>query len=205
MRASVSQLRRAINRVEEQRLGDFVSNSFTIHLPAILAGIVVSICMVTDLWRRRIPNVLTLPAAAIGLILGLAFGGWKGLLLSTGGLVVGFALMILPYYVGGMGAGDVKLMAAVGALMGLAPIIQIFLYTAIIGGVFAVISALSRGTLKRAFRNIFDWTTSLVLQRVGGVRGGLKDTQLAQTAGMIPYGVAIALGFFAYLALGRII
>lgn len=107
--------------------------------------------------RRRIYNVVTFPAAAIGLILGLVLGGWRGLLLSAGGFAVGFALMILPYYVGGMGAGDVKLMAALGALMGLAPIVQIFLYTAIIGGVIAVISALSRGTLKRAFRNIANW------------------------------------------------
>lgn len=186
-------------------MGDLVRGPFTIQLPAILAAIAATVCMVTDLLRRRIPNVVTFPAAAIGLVLGLGLGDWKSFLLSAGGLAVGFALMILPYYVGGMGAGDVKLMAALGALMGLAAIVQIFLYTAIIGGVIAVISALSRGTLKRAFRNIFDWTTSLVLQRVGGVRGGLKGTQLAHTAGMIPYGVAIALGLFAYLAFGRII
>lgn len=186
-------------------MSDPSSNSLVTNLPIVCAIIVATVCMVTDLARRRIFNVVTLPAAAIGLLLGLVLGGWKGLMMSAAGMGVGFALMLLPYYVGGMGAGDVKLMAALGALVGLAPIIQIFLYTAIIGGVIAVITALSKGTLKRAFRNIVDWTTSLVLQRIGGVKGGLKDTQLSQTAGMIPYGVAIAFGVFAYLAFGRII
>lgn len=186
-------------------MSDSASASFVAHLPTICAVVAASISLVTDMLRRRIYNVVTFPAAAIGLILGLVLGGWRGLLLSAGGFAVGFALMILPYYVGGMGAGDVKLMAALGALMGLAPIVQIFLYTAIIGGVIAVISALSRGTLKRAFRNIANWTTSLILQRIGGVKGGLKDTQLEQTAGWIPYGVAIAFGLFAYLAFGKIV
>lgn len=184
---------------------DSTSASFVAHLPTICAVIVASICLITDILRRRIYNVVTLPSVAIGLALGVVSGGWNGLFVSAAGLAVGFALMILPYYVGGMGAGDVKLMAALGALMGLAPIVQIFLYTAIIGGVIAVISALSRGTLKRAFRNIANWTTSLILQRIGGVKGGLKDTQLEQTAGWIPYGVAIALGLFAYLAFGKIV
>ena len=186
-------------------MGDLPIDSFPTFLPVACAVIVATICLVTDILKRRIFNVVTLPAAGIGLILGLVLGGWNGLLHSAGGMAVGFALMVLPYYVGGMGAGDVKLMAALGALLGLAPIVQIFLYTAIIGGVIAVVSALSRGTLKRAFRNIADWTTSLILQKVGGVHGGLKEMQLAQTAGVIPYGVAIALGLFSYLAFGKIV
>ncbi|HWO56188.1 MAG TPA: A24 family peptidase [bacterium] len=180
-------------------------DSLLASLPVGIAAIVVALCLVTDLLWRRIPNVVTLPAAGVGLILALMAGGWKGLSFSAGGFVVGFTLMILPYYVGGMGAGDVKLMAALGALLGIAAIIQVFLYTALIGGVLAVVSALWKGTLIRALRNIVDWTTSLVLQGLAGVRGGLKDTQLAQTAGVIPYGVAIALGLYAYLAFGRII
>lgn len=186
-------------------MSDLTSASLAAHLPTSCAIVVATVCLITDIARRRILNAVTLPAVAIGLILGFVLGGWTGLLQSAGGLAVGFALMILPYYVGGMGAGDVKLTSALGALMGLTAIVQIFLYTAIIGGVIAIITALSRGTLKRAFGNIANWTTSLVLQRLGGVRGGLKETQLAQTAGMIPYGVAIALGLYGYLILGRII
>jgi prepilin peptidase CpaA len=186
-------------------LADLNSGSWAGQTAIVLAVLAASVSLVTDILWRRIPNVVTLPAAGVGLILALVAGGWKGLLLSGAGLALGFLLMILPYYVGGMGAGDVKLMAALGALTGVAAIIQIFLYTALIGGVLAVASALSRGTLRRAFRNIFDWSASLLLQRMGGLTGGLTDTQMAQTAGMIPYGVAIALGLYTYLICGRII
>ncbi|MEW5875160.1 MAG: prepilin peptidase [Candidatus Zixiibacteriota bacterium] len=183
---------------------NFMKSALT-SLPLILALIVVSFCSVTDLLWRRIPNVVTLPTVGIGLLLGSILGGWKGLGLAAAGMGAGFVLMIVPYYLGGMGAGDVKLMAAIGALLGLSPIIQVFLYTTLIGGVIAVISALSRGTLKRALRNIATWTTSLALQRLGGLRGGLTKTELEQTAGTIPYGVAIALGLIAYLSFGRVI
>lgn len=174
-------------------------------LTIAIAVALVTVCMVTDLRSRRIPNVLTLPAAGIGLILGLVLGGWKGLLLSSCGLAAGFILMIIPYAVGGMGAGDVKLMAAVGALLGVWSVLQIFLYTALIGGAIAIVNALWHGTLRKALGNIWQWTKALALQRLGGLRGGLTQTELAQTAGVIPYGVAIALGLYAYLILGRII
>lgn len=170
-----------------------------------LAVLVASICLITDLRWRRIPNVLTLPAVGIGLILGFVLGGWKGLVSSALGLGIGFGLMIIPYVVGGMGAGDVKLMAALGALIGHPAIFHVFLYTVLIGGVIALTNALWRGTLGRAIGNIFAWTKSLALKRAGGLRGGLSEAELAQTAGVIPYGVAIALGLYAYLAFGRII
>ena len=170
-----------------------------------MATLLVSICLVTDLRWRRIPNVLTLPALGLGLILGFALGGWKGLTSSAIGMGIGFGLMIVPYLAGGMGAGDVKLMAALGALLGYLSIIQVFFYTVLIGGAFALVNALTRGTLRKAIRNIYHWTKSLAIQRLGGLRGGLTETEIAQTAGTIPYGVAIALGLYGYLAFGRII
>lgn len=170
-----------------------------------IAVAIASVCLITDILWRRIYNLVTLPAAFAGLTLGFVNGGWQGLLLAVGGLVIGFATLIIPYYVGGMGAGDVKLMAALGALVGPGAIVQVFLYTALIGGVIAVANAIWRKTLTRAFRNIWEWTRSLWLQRMAGLRGGLTQTELEKTAGVIPYGVAIALGLYAYLGLGRII
>jgi prepilin peptidase CpaA len=174
-------------------------------LPVIVAVAAASVCLVTDLLWRRIPNIVTLTTAAAGLVLGVVNDGWRGLAMSAGGMAVGFVTLILPYYVGGMGAGDVKLMAALGALMGPSPIVHIFLYTALIGGVIAVVNAIWRGTLMQALRNIRDWTTALWLQRMAGLKGGLTQTELSKTAGVIPYGVAIALGLGAYLVFGKIV
>ena len=179
--------------------------SIAIFIPSIVALLLASLCLITDLRSRRIPNVLTLPAVGIGLLLGLMLGGWEGLANSAIGLGLGLAVMIIPYLVGGMGAGDVKLMAALGALMGHPAIIHVFLYTILIGGLFSLVNALSRGTLRSALGNMYQWTKSLALQRLGGLRAGLTETELAQTAGVIPYGVAIALGLYAYLAFGEVI
>lgn len=71
-----------------------------------------------DLRRRHISNWLTGGGAAAGLLLGLATGGWRGLAAALAGAAVGFVVFLLFYLVGGMGGGDVKLMAAFGALMG---------------------------------------------------------------------------------------
>ena len=80
-------------------------------------------------WReRRVPNVLVFPAAALGLGLN-ALTGWDGLARSGMGLAAGFALLFLPYLVGGMRAGDVKLLAAIGAFTGAPQIVRVFLLT----------------------------------------------------------------------------
>ena len=75
-------------------------------------------------WReRRVPNVLVFPAAALGLGLN-ALAGWDKLARSGMGLAAGFALLFLPYLVGGMRAGDFKLLAAIGALIGAPQIVR---------------------------------------------------------------------------------
>lgn len=192
-----------VKRVPKLELTPFYSElpPFTLTLALVLAVV----CMVTDLRHRRIPNVFTFPAALLGLGLGFWHGGWGGLLNSLYGLAAGFALMIIPYYVGGMGAGDVKLMAALGALIGFPVIVQVFLYTALIGGVMALIVAVSKRAVGRTLRNIATWTRSLVLMRLGGVKPHLDEAELAKSAGTLPYAVAIALGLVAHMFLGDLI
>ncbi|HWQ33854.1 MAG TPA: A24 family peptidase [Blastocatellia bacterium] len=80
-------------------------------------------------WReRRVPNLLVFPAAALGLGLN-ALKGWDGLMTAGIGLAAGFALLFLPYLVGGMRAGDVKFLAVVGAFTGAPQIVRLFLLT----------------------------------------------------------------------------
>lgn len=91
-----------------------------------------------DLARRRMPNWLTFGLMGLGLGMGFIAGGSAGLAVSLQGLLLGGALLFIPFLLGGMGAGDVKLLAAIGALKGPFFVLWAFLYGALAGGVLAV-------------------------------------------------------------------
>jgi len=113
---------------------------------------------VYDLRYRRIPNWLNV----LGVVLGLAMNAWlivdgrpwPGLIFSLKGLGLGFGVYFALYAIRAMGAGDVKLMAAVGALVGWQDWFGIFILTAIIGGFSAVVLSLLRGRLKTTLFNV---------------------------------------------------
>ncbi len=109
----------------------------------------LAVAAVTDIRSRKIPNLLTFPALLAGLLMNTWAGGLHGLLYSIEGTLVGLGLLIIPYVLGGMGAGDVKLMAAVGSLVGPIGALNAFLATSIVGGTMALLVLLSRGTLKK--------------------------------------------------------
>jgi prepilin peptidase CpaA len=102
-----------------------------------MAAILV-LAVVYDLRLQRIPNLLTYPAMAGALLYHAGKGGVDGLLFSAGGLALGVALLILPYLMGGMGAGDVKLLGAVGAMLGPKGVFISFVFTGLVGGVYAL-------------------------------------------------------------------
>ena len=99
---------------------------------------------VIDLRTRRIPNILTATLAAIGIGLAAAGLGRVGLGASLLGCLLGLAFMMPGHLFGATGAGDVKLLAAAGALLGPTDTIYAFLYTAIAGGVLALVVAVAR-------------------------------------------------------------
>ena len=74
--------------------------------------------VIDDLRRRRISNRITMTGLAVGLLLGVIHGGWRGLGMALAGAALGFGLFLIFYWLGGMGAGDLKLMAAFGGLLG---------------------------------------------------------------------------------------
>jgi prepilin peptidase CpaA len=102
-----------------------------------LVGI-VGVALVTDLQNRKIYNWLTFPAMLAGLVLNTVLGGLQGLESSAIGLLVGSAVFLVGFFMGAMGAGDVKLMAAVGAFIGPVDAAIALLFTFIAGGVFAL-------------------------------------------------------------------
>lgn len=103
-----------------------------------LAGIVSALCAFTDFKYRKILNKVTFPTILLGIIYWALVEGFKGVMFSGTGLLVGGALLIIPFYLGGIGAGDVKMLAMIGALTGPVFVFQAFIWGAILGAVFAL-------------------------------------------------------------------
>ena len=100
-----------------------------------------------DLTQKRIPNFLTFPVILFGLIFYTATGLVNGLLFSLFGFLLGIGLFLIPFMLGGMGGGDVKLLGAIGALKGAEFVFIATLYTAFCGGIIAIIYMAYKGQL----------------------------------------------------------
>ena len=112
------------------------------------------VASVFDVKSRRIPNFITFPAFALGLMMHLILGGWRQLLSAlAAGLICGVVFLVF-YIAGGMGAGDVKLITAVGCIAGMSHIAYILVLTAISGGVMAVCLALYKGKFQQTVMNV---------------------------------------------------
>jgi prepilin peptidase CpaA len=168
---------------------------------AVLAAMVVT-AAITDLLDQRVPNWLTMPATVLALCIQSALAGPQGVAWGLAGWLAGFTLLIPFYAKGGMGAGDVKLMAAIGAFTGPYRLFWIFLYTGVFGGIYAL------GIIVYSMRNRGGWANAGRQLRVEGtsllVTGG--DVQpLVASLGSYPklrYAIAMALGVAAEQVLG---
>jgi prepilin peptidase CpaA len=159
----------------------------------VALAIALAAC-VTDIRSRRIPNVLTFGGALAGIVFHVVTGGIDGLILGSSGWIVGGLVFFIPFALGGLGAGDVKLLGALGAWLGPMAIVWVALYTGIAGGIAAVAVALARGYLSQAFKNIY---LLLMHWRVAGVRP-LHEVTLAGSKGpRLAYAVPILCGLLA--------
>ena len=149
---------------------------------------------ITDVRKRVIPNALTFSAAFVGLAIHYAIAGWPGLLSSiTAGLLAGSLFAVL-YIIGGMGAGDVKLIAAVGFLNGWPSMSLLLLVTVVSGGAFGLMLAIRSGRLVDTMRN------ALSLAAHHAENGTKKQAYLNlknEATLRIPYAVPIAVGCIA--------
>jgi len=169
----------------------------------ILLGLVIG-AAIYDVRYRRIPNWLTLTGVVIGLLLNawlVAYGNpVPGLLFSLKGLLLGFGFYFFLYMLHAMGAGDVKLMAAVGALVGWENWFGIFLVTAILGGITGVILVIARKRVKTTFFNM----SFLIAELKSGRSAHLGREELdvkSSKALRQPHGAIIALGTIVFLGL----
>lgn len=145
----------------------------------------------TDIRSRRIPNFLTLPGILFGLMLHLFLGGWKALALSAAaGLLCG-VLFFVFWLAGGMGAGDVKLITAVGCIAGLSHAAYLLIFTALAGGMMAIVLALYRGRLRETICNM----GALVLHHRFEGLAPHPELNISNAKTLrLPYAVAIAGG-----------
>jgi len=144
-----------------------------------------------DLKTRRIPQVLTLGGALAGFVFHAANGGWNAGVASAAGWAVGIAIFFLPFALGGLGAGDVKLLGAIGAWLGPMNALWVGLYAGAAGGVLAIFVALTKGYLFQAVGNV---GTMLAYWRLNGVRP-LPEITLEHSRGpRLAYAVPILAG-----------
>ena len=148
---------------------------------------------VTDIRSRRIPNWLALAGLGAGVAGNFIFGGTQGLVSS--GLGFGFALLVyFPLYLlRGMGAGDVKLMAALGAIAGPKVWFVILLFSSLIGSISGLMLAASKGRLRSTLINVGFMAKELASFRAPYVRRETLQLQHKESLRM-PHGVAIAIG-----------
>src|SRR5262245_17097417 len=123
--------------------------------PQIAAILIAAVACIFDLRTRRIPNWLTFGTAALGFLFHLVTGGFGALGLSALGWLAGALIFVVPFALGGMGGGDLKLLAALGAWIGPQDAVWLALYTGIAGGVMGIIVALGHGYLRKALQNVW--------------------------------------------------
>ena len=148
----------------------------------VIAVVGLTACII-DLRTRRIPNVLTFSAAAAGLVYHTALGGWDGFATASLGWVAGLLLFLPLFLLRGMGAGDVKLLAAFGALLGPQLTLVAALAAAIIGGIAALLLIVMRRRVVETTQNIHHllrfWMTAGLRPAPGLVLGCADTVRLA--------------------------
>jgi prepilin peptidase CpaA len=159
-------------------------------VPAIVISIGLAACAF-DVRTRRIPNALTLSAAVAGMLYHAATSGVAGVQTSAAGWLLGL-LLLLPYFaLGGMGGGDVKLVAALGAWLGPWETFWLAMYAGIAGGVIGLIVAISHRYVRRAMTNISTILGYWATVGIQAVPGMTLDTS---TSPRVAYAIPILAG-----------
>ena len=155
------------------------------------ALVLAAAAAIVDVRERRIPNWLTYSGIILGLVLRGVLIGWKGLGTALAGCTLAGGIFLLFYVVRAMGAGDVKLVAALGSLLGPSDAVVMLLATAICGGVMAIAYAIYR---QRMRATLFNVGAALQFHTVSGLRAHPELNLDNPVALRMPYGLAIAAG-----------
>lgn len=162
-------------------------------------SIVLVVAAVIDGIKLKVPNWLTFPMVIVGLGYWAWAGGTAGILFALAGAAVGLALLLPLYAIGGMGAGDVKLMAGVGAWVGVKLTLWAFVTSAVVGGLMAIVMVAWSGNF------IKHWVQFQAIgHEILTVRNPSKLSEIAAERKprmmLLPYGIPIAVGSIAFFA-----
>lgn len=157
-----------------------------LNIKLILLLIVCIIAVITDLKDRKVYNWLTLPGLVLGIVINTLEQGGPGAGSAIIGLLAGGAIFFPAYFFGGMGAGDIKLMAVVGAFTGWFFVLNAALYTALAGGLMAIIVLVIKGQLIKTLSTIIRFLRSLIIPKLA--------VEPAVSENTFPYALAIAAG-----------
>lgn len=159
--------------------------------------LVLVVAAVIDGIKLKVPNWLTFPFILSGWVFSFCAWGWTGLGFSLLGTVVGLALLMPAYAIGGMGAGDVKLLAGVGAWMHSMATVWAFAWTVVIGAVLAVLMVFYHKAFKKHASQF--WS---ILNEIATIRDPQALAEIAAERKpsmlLLPYGIPIALGSIGY-------
>ncbi len=163
-----------------------------------MAGVVVA-AGICDLKKGRVYNWLTYPAIAAGLAFGAIQGhlegsAWQGFTNHLAGFGIGFGVLFLAYVMGGMGGGDVKLMAAVGAFGGWPGALHAVMYSFLAGVVIGLVLVIGRGQVRTFLRR---FGAAVRLLSMPGVK---TDTAVPESTVGVPFGFAVCLGTLLHVA-----
>lgn len=162
-----------------------------------LAAPLAAVAGATD-WRwRRIPNWLTVPGAVLGIMANSVAGGWLGAKSSLLGLGLGLALLLPFVLVRSLGAGDWKLVGALGAFLGPQRLIAVLFFTVLVAGVMALILIVWKRRVWQTMRNMWRILTAFLVFRLPDSEMSLDNPEAAK----VPFGVAVAIAAIAYTAL----
>ena len=171
-------------------------------IPIVVVLIATLFASVTDLWRFRVYNALTFPLLLTGLIYHGVMGGVSGLGDSFQGLLFGFFSLVFFYAAGGIGAGDVKLMAAVGAWLGMPLTFYVFIASSLAAGLYATALIILSG----GWFEIWTQLNLLLVKLTLGTKRLPSDQRVETVAAqpgrrkrLIPFALMMLMGFIASL------
>ena len=180
-------------------------HGMTYPSPAVRILLILTVFLAAffDLRSRRIPNWLTVSGACLGLGLNFFLGEFPGLWMGAKGLGLAMLVYLPLYVIRAMGAGDVKLMAAIGAILGPMNWLGVFMITAILGGPIAVLTAMARGRLRQSLANVLLIVRDLAHFLPPYRRTEELDIQNPRALTM-PHGAILALGASGFLIAGML-
>jgi prepilin peptidase CpaA len=174
-------------------------SSFTHHWTIWLVTAILILAATIDGLKLKVPNWITFPMIISGWIYAVAMHGWVGLGASLAGTAIGLGLLLPAYAIGGMGAGDVKLLAGVGAWIGVTDTFWAFMVSAVIGGLIALGMVLYRREWSHHKMQFF-----AILSEIFFIRDPAQLSTIAAERKprmmLLPYGIPIAIGTIVYFA-----